>query len=138
MTDVAKALTCMGLSGPLLTGYTQTLNDYEDREIDAINEPNRPIPSGAPTSQPNAALPSPRRKSSVEPLRAVQHCCQGIARLCKNLDALAELVVPSHANLGKVQKFFAKETCVNERQGSKTMLLSPCDSTLCLRQSVQC
>ena len=33
--------------GPILTGYTQTLNDWEDREIDAINEPNRPIPSGA-------------------------------------------------------------------------------------------
>ena len=35
------------MSGPLLTGYTQTINDYFDREIDAINEPNRPIPSGA-------------------------------------------------------------------------------------------
>ena len=46
VVDVAKSVTCMGLSGPLLTGYTQTLNDYEDREIDAINEPNRPIPSG--------------------------------------------------------------------------------------------
>jgi chlorophyll synthase len=31
----------------LLTGYTQTLNDFYDREIDAINEPYRPIPSGA-------------------------------------------------------------------------------------------
>lgn len=45
--DAAKALSCMFLSGPILTGYTQTLNDWEDREIDAINEPNRPIPSGA-------------------------------------------------------------------------------------------
>ncbi|NRB06772.1 MAG: chlorophyll synthase ChlG [Richelia sp.] len=42
-----KAAACMLLSGPLLTGYTQTLNDYYDREIDAINEPYRPIPSGA-------------------------------------------------------------------------------------------
>jgi chlorophyll synthase len=41
------AAACMLLSGPLLTGYTQTLNDYYDREIDAINEPYRPIPSGA-------------------------------------------------------------------------------------------
>jgi chlorophyll synthase len=31
----------------LLTGYTQTLNDFYDRDIDAINEPYRPIPSGA-------------------------------------------------------------------------------------------
>jgi chlorophyll synthase len=37
----------MLMSGPLLAGYTQTLNDYYDREIDAINEPYRPIPSGA-------------------------------------------------------------------------------------------
>lgn len=41
------AATCMLLSGPVLTGYTQTLNDFYDREIDAINEPYRPIPSGA-------------------------------------------------------------------------------------------
>ncbi|KAK1271841.1 hypothetical protein QJS04_geneDACA006081 [Acorus gramineus] len=45
--DVTKSILCMILSGPLLTGYTQTLNDWYDREIDAINEPYRPIPSGA-------------------------------------------------------------------------------------------
>jgi chlorophyll synthase len=45
--NVLKVLTCMLLSGPLMTGYTQTLNDFYDREIDAINEPYRPIPSGA-------------------------------------------------------------------------------------------
>ena len=44
---VAAALACMVMSGPLLAGYTQTINDYYDREIDAINEPYRPIPSGA-------------------------------------------------------------------------------------------
>lgn len=38
---------CMLMTGPLMTGYTQTLNDFYDREIDAINEPYRPIPSGA-------------------------------------------------------------------------------------------
>ncbi|BAB76179.1 chlorophyll synthase ChlG [Anabaena sp. FACHB-709] len=47
LENVLKAATCMLLSGPLLTGYTQTLNDFYDREIDAINEPYRPIPSGA-------------------------------------------------------------------------------------------
>ena len=41
-----QALTCMLMSGPLLAGYTQTINDFYDREIDAINEPYRPIPSG--------------------------------------------------------------------------------------------
>jgi chlorophyll synthase len=47
LEDFLKALTCMLLSGPLMAGYTQTLNDFYDRDIDAINEPNRPIPSGA-------------------------------------------------------------------------------------------
>ena len=45
--DALKAFACMLLSGPILTGYTQTINDWEDRAIDAINEPYRPIPSGA-------------------------------------------------------------------------------------------
>ncbi len=46
LENVLVAAACMLLSGPLLAGYTQTLNDYYDREIDAINEPYRPIPSG--------------------------------------------------------------------------------------------
>jgi chlorophyll synthase len=46
LEDFLKALTCMLLSGPLMAGYTQTLNDFYDRDIDAINEPYRPIPSG--------------------------------------------------------------------------------------------
>jgi chlorophyll synthase len=45
--NVAIAAACMLMSGPLLAGYTQTMNDFYDREIDAINEPYRPIPSGA-------------------------------------------------------------------------------------------
>jgi len=43
--DSLKAAVCMLMSGPLLTGFTQTINDWYDREIDAINEPYRPIPS---------------------------------------------------------------------------------------------
>lgn len=46
LDNVGKALLCMTMSGPFLTGYTQTINDWYDREIDAINEPYRPIPSG--------------------------------------------------------------------------------------------
>jgi geranylgeranylglycerol-phosphate geranylgeranyltransferase len=37
-----------------LTAASMTINDYYDREIDAINEPNRPIPSG--TISPKEAL----------------------------------------------------------------------------------
>ncbi len=47
LDHVLAAFACMVMSGPLLAGYTQTINDYYDREIDAINEPYRPIPSGA-------------------------------------------------------------------------------------------
>jgi chlorophyll/bacteriochlorophyll a synthase len=47
LEDAAKGFAAMILAGPFLTGYTQTINDWYDREIDAINEPNRPIPSGA-------------------------------------------------------------------------------------------
>lgn len=45
--NVLAAIACMTMSGPMLAGYTQTINDFYDREIDAINEPYRPIPSGA-------------------------------------------------------------------------------------------
>jgi len=45
--DTLKALATMVLSGPILCGFTQTCNDWFDRDLDAINEPYRPIPSGA-------------------------------------------------------------------------------------------
>ncbi len=47
LENVLISAACMLMSGPLLAGYTQTMNDFYDREIDAINEPYRPIPSGA-------------------------------------------------------------------------------------------
>lgn len=34
------------LCGPLLCATSQAVNDWFDREVDAINEPSRPIPSG--------------------------------------------------------------------------------------------
>ena len=34
------------LCGPLLCATSQAVNDWFDRHVDAINEPNRPIPSG--------------------------------------------------------------------------------------------
>jgi geranylgeranylglycerol-phosphate geranylgeranyltransferase len=34
-------------TGFFLTGASMVINDYYDREIDAVNEPARPIPSGA-------------------------------------------------------------------------------------------
>ena len=34
------------LAGPLICGTSQAVNDWFDRHVDAINEPDRPIPSG--------------------------------------------------------------------------------------------
>ncbi|MFO1074968.1 MAG: chlorophyll synthase ChlG [Geminicoccaceae bacterium] len=34
------------LAGPLVCATSQAANDWYDRHVDAINEPNRPIPSG--------------------------------------------------------------------------------------------
>jgi chlorophyll synthase len=34
------------LTGPLGTGFSQSINDYYDRDLDAINDPDRPIPAG--------------------------------------------------------------------------------------------
>jgi chlorophyll/bacteriochlorophyll a synthase len=36
----------MLLAGPLVCATSQAVNDWFDREVDAINEPHRPIPSG--------------------------------------------------------------------------------------------
>lgn len=36
----------IALTGPIVCGTSQVINDYCDRHVDAINEPDRPIPSG--------------------------------------------------------------------------------------------
>lgn len=40
------ALVGVVLAGPLVCATSQAVNDWFDRHVDAINEPNRPIPSG--------------------------------------------------------------------------------------------
>ncbi|MGA1273414.1 MAG: chlorophyll synthase ChlG [Burkholderiaceae bacterium] len=40
------ALVGIALAGPMVCATSQAVNDWFDREVDAINEPNRPIPSG--------------------------------------------------------------------------------------------
>ena len=36
----------IALTGPIVCGTSQVINDWCDRHVDAINEPDRPIPSG--------------------------------------------------------------------------------------------
>jgi len=45
-THGGAALAGAVLAGPLVCGASQAVNDWFDRDVDAINEPNRPIPSG--------------------------------------------------------------------------------------------
>ena len=40
------ALVGILLAGPLVCGMSQAVNDWFDRHVDAVNEPQRPIPSG--------------------------------------------------------------------------------------------
>jgi chlorophyll synthase len=45
-TSWPLALLGILLAGPLVCGMSQAVNDWFDRHVDAINEPQRPIPSG--------------------------------------------------------------------------------------------
>ncbi|MDP4677780.1 MAG: chlorophyll synthase ChlG [Burkholderiaceae bacterium] len=40
------AVIGIALAGPMVCATSQAVNDWFDRHVDAINEPNRPIPSG--------------------------------------------------------------------------------------------
>jgi len=42
----AMVLLGMVLAGPIVCGMSQAANDWCDRHVDAVNEPDRPIPSG--------------------------------------------------------------------------------------------
>jgi chlorophyll synthase len=44
--DIFRVLLGLVMAGPILCGLSQVINDYFDREIDAINEPHRMIPAG--------------------------------------------------------------------------------------------
>lgn len=46
LENKATILGAVLLAGPLVCGTSQAANDWFDRHVDAINEPNRPIPSG--------------------------------------------------------------------------------------------
>lgn len=44
--SLSRMLLGVLMAGPILCGLSQIVNDYCDREVDAINEPHRLIPSG--------------------------------------------------------------------------------------------
>lgn len=46
LDDPVGALLGIVLAGPMVCATSQAVNDWFDRHVDAINEPDRPIPSG--------------------------------------------------------------------------------------------
>jgi len=46
LSNILVILGGILLAGPMVCGTSQVVNDWFDRHVDAINEPNRPIPSG--------------------------------------------------------------------------------------------
>jgi chlorophyll synthase len=46
LANWSTALLGIILAGPLVCAMSQAINDWYDRDVDAINEPQRPIPSG--------------------------------------------------------------------------------------------
>ena len=48
--NILLILSGLILAGPLVCGMSQAVNDWCDRHVDAINQPERPIPSGRVTA----------------------------------------------------------------------------------------
>lgn len=46
LPDIGRIVLGILLAGPVLCGVSQVINDYFDRDVDALNEPHRLIPSG--------------------------------------------------------------------------------------------
>ena len=94
-----SSLIWMNILFGFLTGFTfcaaaMVINDYYDRKIDAINEPQRPIPSG--TVQPNEAL------IFVGGLSAVGFVFAGlVSALCFVVAAASLAITATYLTVGK-------------------------------------
>ena len=82
------------ITGFMLTAASMTINDYYDRAIDTINEPTRPIPSGAVSEK--AAL------AFVIFLSAVGFVFAFLASiLCLAVAIISWVIVTSYVTVGK-------------------------------------
>ncbi len=96
------------LTGFFLTGATMAVNDYCDREIDAVNEPKRPIPSGA--VRPYEALALASFLTIIGFLSALVSNLQ-----CLTTASVAWLVFVLYTTLGKRMGFLGNlmvSTCI--------------------------
>jgi geranylgeranylglycerol-phosphate geranylgeranyltransferase len=81
-------------TGFTLTGASMALNDYYDRAIDAINEPSRPIPSGAVSAKEALAV-----VLLLSALGFVFACLIGAA--CLFVAIIAWIILVAYVTLGK-------------------------------------
>ena len=82
------------LTGFMLTAASMTINDYYDRDIDSINEPTRPIPSGMVS--PREALGLAGVLSAVGFVFAVL-----TSFLCLAVAAISWIIVVTYVTVGK-------------------------------------
>jgi len=96
------------VTGFTLTGASMTINDYYDREIDAINESRRPIPSGQ--IKPTEAL------TFASALTVIGFAAAYVTNLlCLGVAALSWLVFAAYSTVGKRSGLpgnFLVSTCV--------------------------
>jgi geranylgeranylglycerol-phosphate geranylgeranyltransferase len=97
--SVLASLNWLSILFGILTGFTfcaaaMVINDYYDRKIDAINEPQRPIPSG--TIKPKEAL------AFMGVLIAVGFMFAGlVSALCFTVAAISLIITASYLTVGK-------------------------------------
>ncbi|HKZ93969.1 MAG TPA: geranylgeranylglycerol-phosphate geranylgeranyltransferase [Candidatus Bathyarchaeia archaeon] len=82
------------VTGFMLTAASMSINDYYDREIDAINEPQRPIPRGA--VQPKEALAFAFGLTAVGFVAAIL-----TSAYCLVIAIIAWIVVVTYTTVGK-------------------------------------
>jgi geranylgeranylglycerol-phosphate geranylgeranyltransferase len=99
-------------TGFMLTAASMAINDYYDREIDAVNEPNRPIPSG--TVKPEKALASAATLTAVGFVASYLTSTKAQS-LCLLTALIAWLVSVAYSTAGKRSGLpgnFLVSTCV--------------------------
>jgi len=99
LTDSLNSLVYGFLTGFLLTAAAMAINDYYDREIDAINEPSRPIPSGV--IKPNEALVFSLSLTALGLATAVLTCTAIMAIHCFVTALIFWLISVAYATAGK-------------------------------------
>ncbi len=94
LSDYWLTLTFGFVTGFTLTAASMTINDYYDRQIDAVNEPDRPIPSGL--IHPNQAVVFSLILTAVGIVTAIL-----TSPLCLVIAVIAWLVAVTYAMVGK-------------------------------------